>query len=472
MRRIFGVAPGTPIDSELFFDRVHPDDRDHVRNSGQCSAEGRAPQVEFRVCCPDGSLRHARMEASVERDDRGRVSRMMGTVQDITSRAQLEQQLRHAQKMDAIGTFAGGIAHDFNNYLMVIQGNVELIRARAAHDSFEQKRLEEIAIAAGSCAALTRQLLSLARRQMSAPRVVEVASLVSHSAPLLRRMLGEHVELLLAPPTGHTIVRIDPAQLEQVLVNLSVNARDAMPEGGVVSIEVAGAIVDSDFASTRPLLGSGPYVRISVKDTGTGIPVSIRSRIFEPFVTTKARGKGTGLGLSTVYGIVKHWRGHIEFESELGRGTEFLLWLPAHPGPADSTREDEPALSARGRETVLLAEDEPQVRRLIHTVLEQAGYCVLVAEDGQHALSVAKETPHVDLLLSDVRMPHLGGVGLARKIRGIWPGIKVLLMSGYPDIDAVNAREVGLSDTLLAKPFGTSELLDRVRSELDRSHAD
>jgi PAS domain S-box-containing protein len=463
---IFGVSRGTRITKDLFFERVHPDDRAHVRNSGQCFVEGRARPVEFRVVWPDGTLRHVCMEASTERDERG-VVRLVGTAQDITARAQLEQQLRHSQKMDAIGTFAGGIAHDFNNYLMVIQGNVQLIRARSAQTSFERERLEEIGTAASSCAALTRQLLSLARRQVSAPRLVDVPQVISNAAPLLRRLLGDHVELRLEAPLGGAVVRIDPAQLEQVLVNLAVNARDAMSEGGIVTITSTCCTVDAEFASSRPALGPGPYVRVSVSDTGAGIPTAIQARVFEPFFTTKGQGKGTGLGLSTVYGIVKQWRGHVEFDTQTGHGTDFRVWLPAQAGPADSVPDSERSSPAPGREAVLLAEDEPQVRRLIHTVLEQAGYSVFVAEDGEQALRIAQGLAHVDLLLSDVRMPHLGGVELARRLRETWPRLQVLLMSGYPDIDAVAAQESGAGDALFAKPFGTTDLLDRVRRALD-----
>jgi two-component system cell cycle sensor histidine kinase/response regulator CckA len=466
--RIFGIALGTTVTNELFFERIHPDDREHVRTSGQCLRDERTRSLEFRVVWPDGSLRHVCMEVKPVRDDRGQVSRLMGTVQDITARAQLEQQLRHSQKMDAIGTFAGGIAHDFNNYLMVIKGNVELIRARSTARSFECERLDEIATVASSCAALTGQLLSLARRPVSSPRPVDVMSLVNNAAPILRRLLGDHVQLVLKAPVAAAVVRIDPAQLEQVLVNLAVNARDAMLEGGAVTIEVDCATVEPDLASSRPTLNPGAYVRIDVTDMGAGIPAAIQARVFEPFFTTKAHGKGTGLGLSTVYGIVKQWQGHVEFESQLGRGTKFSVWLPSHPGPADIRHETERPLPAPGHETVLLAEDEPLVRSLIATVLEQAGYTVLVAEDGRHALHVGQQAPHVDLLVSDVRMPHLGGVELARRLRATWPGLQVILMSGYPDIDAVKAHENGIEDALLAKPFGTVELLDRVRTALDR----
>jgi two-component system cell cycle sensor histidine kinase/response regulator CckA len=466
--RIFAVAPDTTITPELFFDRVHPDDRELVRTSGECLRDERTRSMEYRVVWPDGSLRHVCMEVKPVRDDRGQVSSLMGTVQDITARAQLEQQLRHSQKMDAIGTFAGGIAHDFNNYLMVIKGNVELVRARLTPRSFDCGRLDEIASAASSCATLTAQLLSLARRPVSAPRPVDVMSLVENAAPILRRLLGDHVQLVLKPPSAEAIVRIDPAQLEQVLVNLAVNARDAMLEGGAVTIGVDCATVDPEFASSRPALSPGAYVRIDVTDKGAGIPAAIQSRVFEPFFTTKGPGKGTGLGLSTVYGIVKQWQGHVEFESQLARGTKFSVWLPSHPGPADIRHESERPPLASGHETVLLAEDEPLVRSLIATVLQQAGYTVLVAEDGRHALHVGQQAPHVDLLVSDVRMPHLGGVELARQLRATWPGLEVILMSGYPDIDAVNAHENGIEDPLLAKPFGTAELLDRVRSALDR----
>jgi PAS domain S-box-containing protein len=472
MYGIFGIEPGTLITNELFFARVHPDDREHVKNSSQCFADGRANPVDFRVMWPDGSVRHVCMEASTERDGQGRLTRLVGTVQDITARTQLEQQLRHSQKMDAIGTFAGGIAHDFNNYLMVIQGNAQLMKARWSLDASKQGMLNEITTAASSCAALTRQLLSLARRQVSAPRLLDVAALASGSAALLKRLLGDHVQLALSTHGGGTVVRADPAQLEQVIVNLAVNARDAMPDGGVVSIEIQRMHVDAEFASSRPALNPGDYVRLSVQDAGAGIPASIHTRVFEPFFTTKGHGKGTGLGLSTVYGIVQQWRGHVEFESQLGQGTVFHIWLPAHDGPAESTREMEQRVPAVGHETVLLAEDEPQVRDLIRTVLEQAGYVVLVAEDGEQALRQARRASQVDLLVSDVRMPRLGGVQLARQLRETWPEIKVLLMSGYPDIDAVNAQDSGVSDALFAKPFGTNDLLDRVRRTLDRPDDD
>jgi CheY-like chemotaxis protein len=287
----------------------------------------------------------------------------------------------------------------------------------------------------------------------------------------LRRLLGDHVELVLAASAGEAVVRIDPAQLEQVLVNLALNARDAMPEGGVVTIATACSTVEGELASSRPALSPGPYVLITVTDTGTGIPAAIQGRVFEPFFTTKEHGKGTGLGLSTVYGIVKQWRGHVELDSQSGQGTEFRVWLPAQAGPADSVDAVERPRPAPGRETVLLAEDEPQVRRLIHTVLEQAGYTVLMAEDGQQALRVAEGVGHVDLLVSDVRMPHLGGVELARRLRLLWPEVQVLLMSGYPDIDAVNAQASGVGDALFAKPFDTAELLDRVRNMLDLARA-
>jgi PAS domain S-box-containing protein len=466
MYQIMGIEHGTLITQALFYERVHPDDRDHVRASEAFFATGSSLPVEFRVCWPDGTQRHVYMVARHEHATSGEPARVLGMVQDITHRVQLEQQLRHSQKMDAIGTFAGGIAHDFNNYLMVIQGNVQLIKARTSLDEADSGILNEIGTAASGCAALTRQLLSLARRQVSAPRVLDLAKLVANSSALLRRLLGDHIELVLSPG-GSTMVRADPAQLEQVIVNLAVNARDAMPDGGVVTIESSRVTLDADFVSSRPQLCPGEYVRLSVKDVGDGIPQAIQARVFEPFFTTKGHGKGTGLGLSTVYGIVQQWHGHIELESHLGRGTVFRVWLPAYEGPADRPRESErPPPATSGHETVLLAEDEPQVRQLIRTVLEQAGYVVLVAENGEQALRKARRTSQIDLLLSDVRMPHLGGVQLARQVRETWPEVKVLLMSGYPDVDAVTAHEGGAA--LFAKPFSPHELLERVRHTLDR----
>jgi two-component system, cell cycle sensor histidine kinase and response regulator CckA len=465
--RIMGIAQGTRITKDLFYERVHPDDREHVRESHRYFAEGNSHPIEFRVLRPDGSQRQVWMVARHERDQSGQISRVLGMIQDVTDRTQLEQQLRHSQKMDAIGTFAGGIAHDFNNYLMVIQGNVQLIKGRTRLDQADDGILTEIGTAAAGCAALTRQLLSLARRQVSAPRVLDVSKLVCGSAALIRRLLGDHIELVLAT-SSHTVVRIDPAQLEQVVVNLAVNARDAMPEGGVVTIETARVTIDGELASSRPSLAPGEYVRLSVKDVGAGIPPAIQTRVFEPFFTTKSHGKGTGLGLSTVYAIVQQWHGHIELESQIGRGTVFHVWLPAQEGvPAERAPESERTQTARGTETVLLAEDEPQVRQLIRTLLEQAGYVVLVAENGEQALRKARRASQVDLLLSDVRMPHVGGVQLARQLRETWPEVKVLLMSGYPDIDAVTAHEGGAP--LFAKPFCARELLERVRATLDQA---
>jgi len=469
MYRIFGIDLGVEITTERFYERVHPDDREHLRSSSQCLAGGRVLTTEFRVSWPDGSVRHVSMESHAEYDDYGRLTRLMGTIQDITARSQLEHQLRHSQKMDALGTLAGGIAHDVNNYLMVIQGNAQLLRARSTPESFEHRRVEEIATAASSCASLTRQLLSFARRQGSAPRLVDIGGSIAGRAQLLQRILGDEVELAVATSDQPVVSRIDPAQLEQMLVNLTVNARDAMPGGGIVRIEVAACVVEPEFASSRPALSPGNYVRISVRDTGTGIPAAIRARVFEPFFTTKAHGKGTGLGLSTVYGILKHWRGHIELESQVGEGTVFHVWLPAHPGPADVVRESESPRPAPGCETVLLAEDEPQVRFLIQTVLEQAGYTVVLAEDGRHALQLAEQIERIDLLVSDVRMPHLGGVELARRLRGHWPRLEVILMSGYPDIDSADTRDGTVGHALLAKPFGTTDLLGCVRKALDRT---
>jgi two-component system, cell cycle sensor histidine kinase and response regulator CckA len=470
MYQIFNVAPGTVITNEVFFERVHPEDRERVRSSQACFI-GRGAPLEYRVVWPDGSVRHAYMEVSSERDAEGHLVRVVGTVQDITARKQLEDQFRQAQKMEAIGTLAGGIAHDFNNYLLVIQGNVHLLKSSLPTGGGEKDLLGEIKSAVGSCASLTRQLLALARRQVSTPRVVDVGELVAGSTRLLRRLVGDHIELVLQAQAERHIVRMDPSHVEQVLVNLVVNARDAMPDGGVVSIQTARRNLSLEEAESLPALTPGEYVCLSVKDTGVGIPLAVQARIFEPFFTTKGHGKGTGLGLATVYGIAQQWKGHVEFQSTPGKGSEFRVWLPAHAGVADKLRDKEEALGVRGKETILLVEDEPQVRRLVRTVLEHAGYVVLVAEDGQDALRVAERALRIDLLLSDVRMPRLGGVQLARRLSSAWPRLKVLLMSGYPDVDAVALGESGFAEALLAKPFTTSELLERMRALLDQARS-
>jgi two-component system cell cycle sensor histidine kinase/response regulator CckA len=314
-------------------------------------------------------------------------------------------------------------------------------------------------------------MLAFSRRQIFTLADVDLNVVVAGTGRMIGRLIGEDVVVETDLDAGLSLVRADVGQIEQVFVNLVVNARDAMPHGGALRIETRDVRLDAPVATERELIPAGAYVRLAVSDTGEGISADVLPHIFEPFFTTKEHGKGTGLGLSTVYGIIKQWRGHVELDSQSGQGTEFRVWLPAQAGPADSVDAVERPRPAPGRETVLLAEDEPQVRRLIHTVLEQAGYTVLVAEDGQHALRVAEGAGHVDLLVSDVRMPHLGGVELARRLRLLWPEVQVLLMSGYPDIDAVNAQASGVGDALFAKPFDTSDLLDRVRNMLDLARA-
>jgi CheY-like chemotaxis protein len=283
---------------------------------------------------------------------------------------------------------------------------------------------------------------------------------------MLRRLLGEHIELAVNVAPNSAVVRADPAHIEQVIVNLAVNARDAMPDGGTITLETGNCTVDPEFARSRPPLEPGPHVRLTVRDTGTGIPDAIRARILEPFFTTKEPGRGTGLGLATVYGIVQQCRGHIDFHSRPGRGSEFSVLLPAHAADADQEQAVEPGLPLSRGETLLVAEDEPQVRKLTKKLLSRAGYRVFLAEDGAEALTVAAELERIDLLLTDVRMPRLGGVELARRLRAERPGLRVLFMSGYLDADA-RADELG--SPLMPKPFTMRELLSRVRAALDEA---
>ena len=391
------------------------------------------------------------------RDHAGTVVGVLGVYQDITERKKLEEQLRQAQKMEAVGQLAGGIAHDFNNLLTVINGFSQVTLDLLGEEDPARPLVDEIFRAGTRAAGLTRQLLAFSRRQVLEPRVVDLNAHVAETERLLRRLIGEDVILStsLAPDVGR--VRVDPGQLEQVLLNLAVNARDAMPRGGRLSIE------------TRNHSGpTGNVVVLEVTDTGTGMDAETRARIFEPFFTTKEPGKGTGLGLAVVHGIVTQSGGQIEVESEVDRGTTFRIELPRVAGDP-VVGSIGPVDLPPGTETLLLVEDEPAVRALDRRVLSNCGYTVLEAKDGRDALRVAAEhVGRIDVLVSDVVMPHLGGRQLAEKLMAARPGLKVLFVSGYTD-DAVLRHGVGAEFAFLPKPFSPARLARKVREVLDRA---
>jgi len=393
---------------------------------------------------------------------------VLGVATEITQRKELENQLRQSQKMEAVGQLAGGIAHDFNNVLTAILGYTRLLLKESALGAQQRDDIREIEEAAERAASLTRQLLAFSRKQVMQPTVLNVNEVVQGMRSLLRRLIGEHIALVAALDPEPVFVRADQGQLQQVIVNLSVNARDAMPQGGTLMLATARVDIDETFTAAHPGSSAGPHVRLLVSDSGTGMDAEVRRRVFEPFFTTKPVGKGSGLGLATVYGIVKQSGGYIDVESQPGHGSTFTLYLPRVPAPTAASPEPAPPPPRPGRETVLLVEDEPGVRALARRALTGFGYRVLEATNGVEALTVARQTSEpIDLLLTDVVMPEMGGRELAQVLKQERPDTRVLFTSGYPDSGgmALDVAESGVP--YLPKPYTPNELAEKVREVLD-----
>jgi hypothetical protein len=402
------------------------------------------------------------LSASPVRDESTGVRGAILVFRDIGKRRQLEEQAMHAEKMEAVGRLARGVAGDFNNVLTVITGYAELLRAEAPASSPLRRFVDEIIYAGERAAALTRHLLAFSRGSTAQPRVLDLSALVTDMEPMLHRLLGQGIELILLNPRGAGRVKADPSQLEQAIVNLATNARDAMPKGGKLVIEIAGVDLDEGASSKNLGLTPGPYVMMAISDTGIGMDAEMRSRLFEPFFTSKGPGKGSGLGLATVYGIVKQNEGQITVYSQPGCGSIFEIYLPRVREPlAEVPRR----ASAKGSETILLVDDEEGVRKLVHAVLQSHGYNVLQASNGSMALAAYEKNAHkIDMVLTDVVMPQMTGFELGEKLGGQAPGLKILYMSGYRD----NARGPGESPkAFLHKPFTPDVLLTKVREVLD-----
>ena len=387
--------------------------------------------------------------------------------EDITDRRQLEEQLRQAQKMDAVGRLAGGVAHDFNNLLMVINGYTEVLLEQLEAGGEMHHKVQSIQQAADRAATLTRQLLAFSRKQLLELKVIDVNAVIGDMERLLRPLIGENIELVtrLSPDTGHT--RADASQLEQVLMNLVVNAKDAMPEGGKLIVQSANVTVRQNLGEHR-FIQPGRYAVISVSDTGHGMDKETQSRIFEPFFTTKEKGKGTGLGLSTVYGIVKQSNGFVFAESQPGSGTTFYVYLPRVEEAAEQQSPVKPQPhEPDGCETVLLVEDEESVRELVRLTLVSRGYKVLEAENGESGLQIADDfKDQIDILITDVVMPGIGGRELAKKLVALRPGISVLFLSGYTEDAVITQGVVGPAVAFLQKPFTLQNLAKKVREVL------
>jgi PAS domain S-box-containing protein len=425
--------------------------------------EGVEQRHEWEFRRKDGSRFHADVQATVMAD-----GRILALVRDASERKRMEEQLRQSQKMEAVGRLAGGIAHDFNNILGVIIGYGEMIRSKVLEGHPDRRRIDQIVGAAERGAGLTRQLLAFSRKQVLEPRVLEPSIVVTEMRKLLEPLIGEHIELVIrAEAEGR--VKVDPGQLAQVVMNLVVNGRDAMPTGGALTIETADVDLDQEYVQRRPVaLRPGRYVTIAISDTGVGMDEATQARAFEPFFTTKPEGQGTGLGLATVYGIVKQSEGFIWIYSEVGKGSVFRVYLPRVEEAVTPERKRLATLRREVSETLLVVEDEPAARELVAEILRGEGYTVLLAKDGQEAVAMAmRARVPIHLLLTDVVLPKLGGRGAAERIRVLHPEIKVLFMSGYTDDEVSRQGVLEPGIVLLQKPFTPDELTRRVGEVLD-----
>lgn len=467
---ILGYASEAELLSRNLAADVYADPAERARLIAEHDKQDRFRGVEVNWKRKDGSILAVRLTGRPVVDEKGQLEYFEGIVENVAERRALEEQLRQSQKMEAVGQLAGGIAHDFNNLLEVIMGYSDLLTEGLPVGDPLRRQAEEIYKAGKRAAGLTRQLLAFSRKQVLQPRVLDLNVIVTDLTKLLRRTIGEHIEFTAKLSPTLARVKADPNQIEQILMNLAVNARDAMPHGGSLRLETANVRVDEKLAQQHAGLRPGDYVLLAVADTGSGMDLKIQARVFEPFFTTKEKGKGTGLGLATVYGIVKQSDGYISVESAPGQGTTFHIYLPrveapAAPAPAPS---EKPA-STTGSETILLVEDEESVRRLARAFLENRGYKVLEARDGAHAVEICEERNQtIHLMVTDVVMPKMGGRELAQRVAVLRPEIRVLFVSGYTGDSLILP---GPHAAFLEKPFGPADLIKKVREMLDQKPA-
>ena len=471
--RLFGKDCCPPNQTfAAFLELVHPADRSALEDAlNRAATEGKAFDIDFRIVAPDGRLRWFAMRGQADGDPVRASERIFGLIMDVTERRHLEEQLIQSQKMEAIGRLAGGIAHDFNNLLTGILGYARFAISALPEGDRARADVMEIERAGTRAAALTSQLLAYARRQMIAPRVTNLNDLVRGMDSMVRRLIGEDVvlEINCAPDLWST--RVDPTQFEQVILNFTVNARDAMPKGGRLAITTGNQVLGGAESLGHPEVTPGSYVMLTVEDTGSGMDAATQARIFEPFFTTKVQGKGTGLGLAVAYGIIAQAGGHILVASEVGRGTTFTVLLPR---AAEIAEEDEATIgplsgpAPRGEETVLVAEDEPLVRKLAVRILTNLGYQVLEAADGPDALARAEAHPGVlHLLVTDVVMPGMTGKEVATVLRSRYRELRVIYMSGYAEHLVVQRGVLEDGIAFIAKPFDPLNFARTVREVLD-----
>jgi PAS domain S-box-containing protein len=493
---MLGFSPAEWLSDPMnWMNHIYPDDRETALAAEKLFQETHELfQAEYRMCARDGRLLWFRDEGVLLYETDGQGLLMQGVMYDITERKRLEDQLRHSQKMEAVGQLAGGVAHDFNNLLMLIQAHNENLRERFAADDPARKDASEIENAVTRAASLTAQLLAFSRKQVLRPKVLDLNVVLADVSEMLHRLIGENIEVKIVPGRPLGRIKTDPSQMEQVILNLAVNSRDAMPDGGKLTIETCNVQLDDNGSRIHDGAPAGKYVLLSVSDTGIGMDRETRAHIFEPFFTTKEPGKGTGLGLATVYGVVKHSDGWIWVDSEPGRGTTFKIHLPrVEESPVEGcgvedleveeslvsqSRLEEPkrqqklagkpVLSAmpKGTETVLVVEDQDGIRDIVRESLRRNGYKVLIAVDGNEALKMADAYPDpIHLLVTDLVMPNIGGRELAQRLTPLRPGMKVLFMSGYSESSALDDEDADA--TILQKPFSLDALVRNVRRVLD-----
>lgn len=446
-----------------------PERNDEIASNLERAQRGESFRTETSRMRKDGKAISVALTVSPIKDAEGRVAGLSTIARDVSDRKRLEEQLRQSQKMEAIGRLAGGIAHDFNNLLSVIVGYTYVLQSSLPDDDGLRNSAQQVMTAAEKASSLTRQLLAFSRRQMLQPEVIDLNEIVNGLQKMLSRLIGEDIDVLTITASQLKKIKADPSQIEQVIMNLVVNARDAMPDGGKLTIETSDVRFHASEAAHYGIK-PGDYVLLAVSDTGTGMDSETQAHIFEPFFTTKEPGRGTGLGLATVYGIVSQSNGHIWVYTEPGQGTTFKIHFPATAeAPASSSQiSQRPQLAVLGSETILLVEDEPNLRNLIQQVLKKQGYDVLVAGTGQEAAALAERRKgSVDLLLTDVVMPQLGGQQLAEQLRSRYPDMSIMFMSGYTNNALTHSGSMELGSAFLQKPFTPDVLLRRVREALD-----
>jgi PAS domain S-box-containing protein len=469
MEAHYGLEPGSFGGTmEASIAQIHPDDRESVLTIFQMAMKtGSDFTMEYRAIRPDGTVRWLSGAGRALLEEHGGPLRAVGIVQDVTARRILEGQYQQAQKMEAVGRLAGGVAHDFNNLLTVILGYCDLVNADLEAGDRRGEDVAEIQKAGQRAAGLTRQLLAFSRQQIIAPTLLDLNRIVEDFRAMLERLIGEDVRVVLALAPALGLVKADRGQVEQIVMNLAVNARDAMPKGGTLTIETGNVELTAQHAGTRLAVTPGSYVGLTVRDTGTGMTAEVQARLFEPFFTTKESGRGTGLGLATVYGIVTQSGGNVAVHSEVDNGTAVTVYFPR--AEAVEMVPDTPGAGIQpnaGTQTILVVDDEKGLRELAKRMLERQGYTVLIAGDAAEAFQLADDHPSIDLLLTDVVMPGLSGPELTRQLLAGRPTLKVIYMSGYTD-DAILQHEVlkpGIA--FLNKPFTGQTLGNKIREVL------